>query len=75
MLEGYERARRLDAVTLGVLMDGMNRLISNDITPLRLARDLGLGLVDRLPGLKRLLIREAAGLSRGAPRLLKGEAL
>ena len=42
----------------------------------RLIRDLGLGMVDRMPGLKRFFIREAAGLRReDAPRLLRGEAL
>ena len=42
---------------------------------LRLARDVGLGLVDRLPPLKRLFIREAAGLTGEVPKLLRGEAL
>lgn len=75
VLEGYERARRFDTVAMGAVTDGLNRLFSNDVTPLRLARDLGLGLVDRLPGLKRFFIREAAGLTGQTPRLLKGEAL
>jgi 2-octaprenyl-6-methoxyphenol hydroxylase len=38
-------------------------------------RDIGLGLVDRAPPLKTILIRQAAGLSGEVPRLLKGEAL
>jgi 2-octaprenyl-6-methoxyphenol hydroxylase len=42
---------------------------------LRFARDIGLGLVDRLPAMKRLFIREAAGLIGEVPKLLKGEAL
>lgn len=75
VLEGYERARRFDTVAMGAVTDGLNRLFSNDVTPIRLARDLGLGLVDRLPGLKRFFIREAAGLTGQTPRLLKGEAL
>jgi 2-octaprenyl-6-methoxyphenol hydroxylase len=60
---------------MGVVTDGLNRLFSNDVTPVRLVRDLGLGLVDRLPGLKRFFIREASGLAGETPRLLKGEAL
>jgi 2-octaprenyl-6-methoxyphenol hydroxylase len=61
---------------MGAVTDGLNRLFSNDVLPVRLARDLGLGLVDRMPALKRFFIREAAGLSgRAAPRLLRGEAL
>lgn len=75
VLDDYERARRFDTVAMGVVTDGLNRLFSNDATPIRLARDLGLGLVDRLPGLKRFFIREAAGLAGATPRLLRGEAL
>ena len=75
VLASYERARRFDTVAMGVATDGLNRLFSNDVTPVRLLRDLGLGLVDRLPGLKRFFIREASGLAGETPRLLKGEAL
>ncbi|MCB5174707.1 MULTISPECIES: ubiquinone biosynthesis hydroxylase [Microvirga] len=76
VLDTYERARRADITAMGLMTDGLNRLFSNDILPVRLVRDLGLGLVDRMPGLKRFFIREAAGLTgRAAPRLLKGEAL
>ena len=38
-------------------------------------REVGLGLVDRLPALKHLFIREAAGLVGEVPKLLRGEAL
>jgi 2-octaprenyl-6-methoxyphenol hydroxylase len=56
-------------------MDGLNRLFSNDNAPLRALRDLGLGVVDRAPWLKRALVREAAGVSGTVPRLLKGERI
>ncbi len=76
VLDAYERARRLDITAMGMITDGLNRLFSNDLLPVRLIRDLGLGLVDRMPVLKRFFIREAAGLTgREPPRLLKGEAL
>lgn len=75
VLEDYEKARRFDTVAMGAVTDGLNRLFSNDATPLRLARDLGLGIVDRLPSLKRFFIREAAGVAGAPPRLLRGEAL
>ncbi|MEZ0168896.1 ubiquinone biosynthesis hydroxylase [Microvirga sp. TS319] len=76
VLMQYERARRADITAMGIVTDGLNRLFSNDMLPVRLVRDLGLGLVDRMPGLKRFLIREAAGLRRDdAPRLLKGQTL
>jgi 2-octaprenyl-6-methoxyphenol hydroxylase len=74
-LETYERARRVEITAMAIMTDGLNRLFSNDLLPVRLIRDLGLGLVDRLPLAKRFFIREAAGLSREGPRLLRGEAL
>jgi 2-octaprenyl-6-methoxyphenol hydroxylase len=74
-LEAYQRGRRFDTVSMGLVTDGLNRLFSNDMLPVRLIRDLGLGIVDRMPGLKRFFIREAAGLAGGNPRLMRGEAL
>ncbi len=75
VLERYQRWRRFDTMAMGLATDGLNRLFSNRSDVLRLARDVGLGLVDRLPGLKRLFIREAAGLVGEVPKLLRGEAL
>jgi 2-octaprenyl-6-methoxyphenol hydroxylase len=74
-LERYERWRRFDTVQMALGFDGLNRLFSNDNDSLRLARDLGLGLVQRLPPLKRLFMREAAGVTGETPRLMLGEAL
>jgi 2-octaprenyl-6-methoxyphenol hydroxylase len=75
LLRRYERWRRADAFQMGVTTDVLNRLFSNDFLPLRVVRDLGLGIVDRLPRLKSLFIGEAAGFSGELPRLMKGEAL
>jgi 2-octaprenyl-6-methoxyphenol hydroxylase len=75
VLERYQRWRRFDTVTMGIATDGLNRLFSNRSDALRLVRDVGLGLVDRVPNLKRLFIREAAGLVGDVPKLLRGEVL
>ena len=75
VLRGYERARRFDALAMAAATDGLNRLFSNDAMGLRLARDFGLGLVDRMPGLKRAFIGAAAQRRGAQPRLLRGEAL
>jgi 2-octaprenyl-6-methoxyphenol hydroxylase len=75
VLERYQRWRRFDTVAMGIATDGLNRLFSNKSDVLRLARDIGLGLVDRLPALKHFFIREAAGLVGEVPKLLRGEAL
>ena len=77
VLSAYEQQRRPDTLLMGTVMDALNRLFSNDLTPVRLVRDLGLGFVERLPGLKQFFSRQAAGssLSGAAPRLLRGESL
>ncbi len=75
VLERYQRWRRFDTMAMGLATDSLNRLFSNRSDLLRAARDVGLGLVDRLPNLKRLFIREAAGLVGEVPKLLRGEVL
>jgi 2-octaprenyl-6-methoxyphenol hydroxylase len=75
VLERYQRWRRFDTMAMGIATDGLNRLFSNRSDLLRVVRDLGLGVVDRLPMLKRVFIREAAGLVGEVPKLLRGEAL
>lgn len=75
VLERYQRWRRFDTVRMGAATDVLNRLFSNDFAPLRAARTLGLGMVDRMPDLKRFFIRQAAGLSGPAPKLLRGTPL
>jgi 2-octaprenyl-6-methoxyphenol hydroxylase len=75
VLERYQRWRRFDTMAMGLATNSLNLLFSNRSTVLRGVRDIGLGLVDRLPPLKSMFIRQAAGLSGEVPRLLKGEAL
>ena len=69
----YERWRRFDSTISAATFDGLNRLFSNDRALIRSGRDFGLGLVDRMPMLKRFFVGEAAGLTGELPRLLKGE--
>ncbi|MEM6488002.1 MAG: UbiH/UbiF/VisC/COQ6 family ubiquinone biosynthesis hydroxylase [Pseudomonadota bacterium] len=66
VLARYERARRGDNALFALGMDGLNRLFSNANPALGAVRALGLSLVDALPGAKRALMRQAAGLE--APR-------
>jgi len=72
VLERYQRWRRFDTALMAMVTDVMNRLFSNDVAAVRAARDLGLGIVDRLPPLKDAMIARAAGLERSGPRLLRG---
>jgi 2-octaprenyl-6-methoxyphenol hydroxylase len=75
VLEQYQRWRRSDALMLAAVTDGLNRLFSNTVEPVRLVRDLGLAIVHRLPPLKRLLMQHAMGLLGDRPRLARGQPL
>jgi 2-octaprenyl-6-methoxyphenol hydroxylase len=75
LLERYERWRRFDNVMLAAVTDGLNRLFSNALPGITLARDLGLAAVDRLPSVKRFLMRHAMGVIGDLPRLVRGEPL
>ena len=72
-LERYAQWRRADNFTIVAATDLLNRLFSNDIKPLRLARDMGLAAVNRVPALRRFFVRHAMGLVGDLPRLIRGE--
>ncbi|WP_435165440.1 UbiH/UbiF/VisC/COQ6 family ubiquinone biosynthesis hydroxylase [Falsirhodobacter sp. 1013] len=73
VLARYQDWRRPETRAMALGMDAMNRLFSNENPILRLGRDLGLGAVNALPGVRRGFIRQAAGLSGRLPALLRGE--
>lgn len=75
ILSDYERWRRVDNMMLTVTTDGLTRLFSNDIAPVRAARDLGLGVVNATPPLRKFFMRHAMGVVGDLPRLVRGEAL
>jgi 2-octaprenyl-6-methoxyphenol hydroxylase len=74
ILRRYERWRRFDSLALAAATDALNRLFSNDFTPLRFVRDLGLGIVDRIAPARRFFMRHAGGEVGKLPRLMRGEA-
>ena len=75
VLERYQTWRRFDTWRMAAVTDVLNRLFSNDLAPVRMIRDVGLGLVDRMPPLKRFFIGEAAGRGAGQPKLLQGRTI
>ena len=75
VLERYEKWRRFDSTLSAGVFDGINRLFAKDWPLLRAAREIGLGVIDRLPGVKGVLVSEAAGLTGDVPKLLKGETV
>ncbi|GLO75883.1 2-octaprenyl-6-methoxyphenyl hydroxylase [Phaeobacter italicus] len=75
VLDRYQQWRRFDTASLAAATDAFNRLFSNDNPLLRLGRDIGMGVVGAIPGLRQSFIREAAGLTGDLPRLLQGRPI
>jgi 2-octaprenyl-6-methoxyphenol hydroxylase len=75
VLERYQRWRRFDNTLMLVMTDGLNRLFSNNIGPIRLARDIGMALVNKTPPLKKIFMRHAMGLVGNLPRLMRKQPL
>lgn len=71
VLERYKRWRRFDNTLMLAVTDGLNRLFSNDIAPVRMARDVGLAAVDKMPSLKKMLMRSAMGIMGDLPSLMR----
>jgi 2-octaprenyl-6-methoxyphenol hydroxylase len=60
-------------MTSASTFDALNKLFAVDWPLARSAREAGLGLVDRMPDLKRWFVAEAAGTTGDLPKLLRGE--
>jgi 2-octaprenyl-6-methoxyphenol hydroxylase len=75
VLARYARWRRFDTLALAAGFDAFVRLFSNDLGPVRLARDLGMAAINRIGPLRRAFMREAGGATGDLPRLLRGEAV
>ena len=74
-LDRYARWRRFDNAALAAGFDAFVRLFSNDLAPVRLARDLGMAAVNRIGPLRRAFMQEAGGATGDLPRLLRGEVV
>jgi 2-octaprenyl-6-methoxyphenol hydroxylase len=72
VLKNYEAARRRDQRTVTLATDALARLFTNPLGPLRVARNLGMTLLDVLPPAKHLLARVGMGLAGAQPRLARG---
>ncbi len=66
LLRAYQAARRPANLAMLAATDVLDRLFSNDNPALRLARDLGIAGVNRIPPLRRAFMRAAMG-GRAAP--------
>ena len=72
VLERYQEWRRFDVNLLALATDGFNKLFSNSNALLRSGRALGLGIINKMPKMRRSFIREAAGLgTKDLPYLMR----
>ena len=71
VLKRYEEWRRFDSVQLAYSTDLFNKLFSNENEALRLARNIGIRLLDSIPAAKKNIIKEAAGITGELPRLMR----
>ncbi len=69
LLHSYDRSRRLDHRRVIRVTDVLAQLFTVQWPPVRLARSLGMLMVDTLPWCKTLLARTAMGLDGRLPRL------
>ncbi len=74
-LKRYEKARRADNLRMMTVMDVFYRVFSNDIMPIRILRNLGLGLAGRIAPANKKVMRAAMGLDGHLPKLAKGESI
>ena len=74
LLARYERMRAADVMSRALAVDFLNRTLLSDFLPIQGARGLSLYLIDRIPPLRRALMREGV-FPAAAPRLMRGEAL
>ncbi|WP_417250242.1 FAD-dependent monooxygenase [Celeribacter sp.] len=75
VLARYQQWRRFDVASMALMTDSFNKLFSNDNPILRTVRDIGMGVVNSLPNVRREAIREAAGVNGDVPKLLRGQPL
>jgi len=73
VLEKYAEWRTTDNASIYAITDLFNRLFSNDIAPVKLARDVGMAAVNKVPPLKNFFMQHARGTVGELPKLLKGE--
>jgi 2-octaprenyl-3-methyl-6-methoxy-1,4-benzoquinol hydroxylase len=71
----YEKSRRRDNLLMMTTMDLFYRVFSNPHLPVKVFRNLGLGLAERLAPAKKRVMRYAMGLEGNLPKLARGVAL
>jgi 3-demethoxyubiquinol 3-hydroxylase len=75
VLRRYEKMRRIENLKMMTVMDVFYQVFSNEILPVKILRNLGLGLAGRILPAKNKVMRSAMGLEGSLPKLAKGERI
>ncbi|MBS1213024.1 MAG: FAD-binding monooxygenase [Proteobacteria bacterium] len=75
VLREYEQMRRHNNLIMMTTMDLFYRVFGNIHFPVKVLRNIGLGLAERITPAKRLAMRYAMGLGGELPQLAKGESI
>ncbi|MCQ8181278.1 FAD-dependent monooxygenase [Methylomonas sp. SURF-1] len=75
VLRRYEAMRRNENLKMMTVMDVFYRSFSNDILPVKLLRNLGLGLAQRITPARNKVMKAAMGLEGRLPKLARGQRL
>ncbi|MCF7987731.1 MAG: UbiH/UbiF/VisC/COQ6 family ubiquinone biosynthesis hydroxylase [Methylovulum sp.] len=75
VLKRYEHMRRLENLKMMTVMDVFYQVFSNDVLPLKILRNLGLGVAERVLPVKNKVMRGAMGLEGRLPKLAQGKSI
>ncbi|MEN8260433.1 MAG: 2-octaprenyl-3-methyl-6-methoxy-1,4-benzoquinol hydroxylase, partial [Pseudomonadota bacterium] len=75
VLKQYEKMRRMDNLLMMTTMDAFYRIFSNSHFPVKLLRNMGLGLAERFSPAKNKVMRYAMGLDGNLPKLARGDTI
>lgn len=75
VLRSYERLRRNENLKMMTVMDVFYRFFSNDVLPVKILRNMGLGLAHRIGPARIKVMKAAMGLEGNLPMLAKGQSI
>lgn len=75
VLKDYEKQRRQENLKMMTVMDIFYHSFSNDILPVKLLRNIGLGFAQRITPVRNKVMKAAMGLEGKLPKLARGKSL
>ncbi|MEE9446389.1 MAG: 2-octaprenyl-6-methoxyphenyl hydroxylase [Arenicellales bacterium] len=71
-LKAYSEQRESDTKRVGQFTDGLLKVFASDSALIKLGRNVGLSAIEKLPFIKRALLKRTMGISQHQPRLARG---